>query len=250
MTKKIKKYTVTVIVLSYNRPKMLREALASIKDADEVILVDDGSDFDVVALAKEFKFRRFSLIGAPPIPIEQRLKKQRLPTLINEALKQASGDIITYLCDDDLLGPEWPATLRGFFMVHGEKYHFVRGHCIRFEYSESGTFEQQTKHLLVFADSPRQVITGNFAHLRKCFSKEKIKWHEGIMVGHDTAFFDRVDRVHDTWTIPLIPAVACYRRIHDKMLTNHVFYNADNSVTIDEFSESAKKLLRDNKFLE
>ena len=67
----MKNLSVTVIVLSYNRPRMLKEALGSIKYADEVILVDDGSDFDVAAVAREFKFSSFSLIGAPLITVEE-----------------------------------------------------------------------------------------------------------------------------------------------------------------------------------
>jgi glycosyltransferase involved in cell wall biosynthesis len=94
--------TMAVIVLSYNRPKMLREALGSIKDADEVVVVDDGSDFDVVDILEEFNFKNLSIIGVPPIPIEERLVNQRLPGLINEALKSIESDIVTYLCDDDV----------------------------------------------------------------------------------------------------------------------------------------------------
>ena len=51
----IKNPKVTVIVLSYNRPDMLKDALGSIKGADEVIVVDDGSDFDVRALVESFR---------------------------------------------------------------------------------------------------------------------------------------------------------------------------------------------------
>lgn len=246
----MKNPTVTVIVLSYNRPRMLGEALKSIRYADEVILVDDGSDFDVAALAKKFHFPSFSLIGAPPIAIEERVKNQRLPALINEALRQSTGDIITYLCDDDLLGEEWCSTLKKFYIENGEKYHWVRGHCIRFESKEDLSPEEQTKHLLVWAESPRQLITGNFAHLRKCFTKENIQWDETKVWGHDTAFFDNAEKFHDTWCVPLIPTVACFRRIHDKMLTNHAFLEEDGTMLLDQFSPSAIQMLKENKFLE
>lgn len=240
----------TAIVLSYNRPKMLREALGSIKDADEVILVDDGSDFDVTALAKEFNFPKFSLIGASQISIEERLRVQRLPTLINEALREASGDIITYLCDDDLFGELWLTVLKEFYGKHGEKYHWVRGHCIQFDSKQGTTFEEQTKHLVNWVESPRQLITGNFAHLRKCFTDEDIAWDETTIWGHDTAFFDNAEKCHDTWCIPLIPSVACFRRVHDHMLTNHSFMDADGNIPLDAFSDGAKEMLLTNKFLE
>jgi glycosyltransferase involved in cell wall biosynthesis len=246
-----KQYKVTAIILSYNRPNMLREALASAKDADEVFLLDDGSDFDVVSLAKEFSFDKFQLIMGPQITTEERLKKQRVAVMINEALRQATGDIITYLCDDDIFAPKWISALKTFFAKHGEKYHFVRGNCVRFEKDYVKSLEKDsTMHLIVFADSPRQLITGNFAHLRKCTSEEGRMWPEDKVVGHDTAFFDNMDEVHDTWTIPLIPEIACFRRIHDKMLTNFTYYNADGTVTVDEFSPEAKDMLRNNKFLE
>lgn len=242
--------TVSVLVLSYNRPRMLREALGSIKYADEVIIVDDGSDFDITAVASEFKFPHFSLVGAPPITVEERVKNQRLPALINEALRQAKGNIITYLCDDDLLGGEWISTLKAFYAKYGEKYHWVRGHCIRFENEEERSFEEQTKHLLVWAESPRQLITGNFAHLKKCFTDEKIQWDETKIWGHDTAFFDNAEKFHDTWCVPMLPQIACFRRIHDKMLTNHCFLEPDGTVVLEEFSPSAIEMLKNNKFLE
>lgn len=241
---------VTVLVLSYNRPRMLREALASIKDADEVIVCDDGSDFDVAALVSEFSFPSLSVIGAPQIPPEERLKLQRCPGLINEALRQATGDIVTYLCDDDIFGKQWLTALKDFYEKHDEKYHIVRGHCVRFEDDNMRTFEEQTKHLLVWAESPRQLITGNFAHLRKCFLEEGIQWEESTVWGHDTAFFDNIDKVHDTWTVPLIPTVACFRRIHGKMLTNHFFLEEDGSSKLKEFSPSAKEMIKGNQFLE
>jgi len=243
--------TITAIIFSYNRPQMLAEAITSAREADEIILVDDGSDFDVVTFAKQFPIKNFSLIGAPQLTIEERLKTQRLPMLTNEALKQATGDIIMYLCDDDLFADEWIPEVRKFYKEHGEKYHMVRGHVIRFEHERRATMKTEPNMLMLFADSPRQLITGNFAHLRKCFTEEGVKWQDGVLVGHDTAFFDNMDPVHDTWMVPSLPTIACYRRIHDKMLTNHVFYKDDGkTVTTDEFSDSAKELLRRNQFLE
>lgn len=246
----MKNPTVSVLVLSYNRPKMLVETLASIKNADEVIVCDDGSTFDVASTVKDFKFPRFSLIGAPPITVEERVKDQRIPTLINQALKQAIGDIITYICDDDLMGEEWLSTLKTFYAKQGEKYHWVRGNCLRFESEKDLTFEEQMKHLLIWAESPRQLITGNFAHLKKCFSKEKIQWDETKVWGHDTAFFNNAEKFHDTWCVPLIPVIACYRRIHEKMLTNYCFMEDDGTTNLDIFSEDAKKMIKDNQFLE
>ena len=241
---------VTAIVFSYNRPRMLAEALGSIIGADEVIVVDDGSDFNVSDVTKKFSFPSFSVIGAPPITIEERITNQRLPALVNEALRQAEGDIITYLCDDDLFGKEWVTTLKTFYAKHDEKYHWVRGHCIQFEDDHKRTFEEQTKHLLSWKESPRQLITGNFAHLRKCFTDEKILWDETKVWGHDMAFFDNVEKFHDTWCIPLIPTVACFRRIHDKMLTNHVYMDPDGTLELGTFREDAVQMLKDNKFLE
>lgn len=51
----MKENEVCVILLSYNRPRMLQEAIRSIKGADHMILVDDGSDFDVEAILKGCK---------------------------------------------------------------------------------------------------------------------------------------------------------------------------------------------------
>jgi hypothetical protein len=56
---------------------MLREALASVRAArpDQLILVDDGSDFDVRALAVEYGVDQ--LLTAPPVGVQQRLTVPR-----------------------------------------------------------------------------------------------------------------------------------------------------------------------------
>jgi len=94
----------TVIISSYNRHRMLREALASVfanKNADiETFVCDDGSDpmvresindFDVQWI--DFGDIRCSFIF-------------RFPIGINMALERCTGDVIHYLPDDDLFMPD------------------------------------------------------------------------------------------------------------------------------------------------
>ena len=100
--------SVTVVVLSYNRPRLIREALNSIHGADRVIIADDGSDLiDFPALLKDFAHLSPLLLSAPPLSIEERQNSRRLGDLLNKAMAMADHGFLGYLCDDDLFHPEW-----------------------------------------------------------------------------------------------------------------------------------------------
>jgi glycosyltransferase involved in cell wall biosynthesis len=91
---------ITVIVLAYNRPALLAEALASvraqIRQADEVIVVDDHSD--------------------PPL-VADGVRMLRQPRNLGPAaaaargVREAKGDRIAFLNDDDVWAPDFLAAL-------------------------------------------------------------------------------------------------------------------------------------------
>ena len=66
--------SICVMVLSYNRPRLIREALASIPEADQVIIADDGSSFPVEALSKEFPNLNLEFVLGRQLSLDERLK--------------------------------------------------------------------------------------------------------------------------------------------------------------------------------
>lgn len=92
--------TVSVIIPTYNRAKLVQAAVESVlkqtRVPDEIVVVDDGStDGTVEAL------RRF---GAPVVVVSQT--NQGRSAARNRGLREAHGDLILFLDSDDLLAPE------------------------------------------------------------------------------------------------------------------------------------------------
>jgi spore maturation protein CgeD len=106
-----------VIVSSYNRPKVLKEALESIANqtiADKilVVVVDDGSIQEVLDIANSFsdKFGAFKLTQSIPVQDDsERSTTNRVAIGVNQGLRYIWSlpvidrpQYISYLGDDDL----------------------------------------------------------------------------------------------------------------------------------------------------
>lgn len=99
----------SVVLSSYNRPKMVRDALASVLAQTvqdfEVMVADDGSDGETLAsirgmTAGDPRFRLLTTEGREVV--DHKLVANRSIDRINEALMVVSGEIVHYLCDDDV----------------------------------------------------------------------------------------------------------------------------------------------------
>lgn len=200
--------TVATILLSYNRPRMLREALASLVTAgpDQVILVDDGSDFDPVSLIESAFPNAWQFVVAPKMDLDERLVTPRLGSLINQALGKVTADVVTYLCDDDLFHPGWIAAVRNWFDAHPAD-HWTRGRWYQFQDGEMPGDQHCPLDI-------RQLTTGNFAHRIDCYQGEGIRWNTTSVACHDDLFLWDVHRFHNTHAIPDCGAVAGWRRLH------------------------------------
>jgi glycosyltransferase involved in cell wall biosynthesis len=199
--------TVATILLSYNRPRMLREALASLAVAgpDQVILVDDGSDFDARKVVRKV-FPKMVTVQAAKLTLEERLITPRLGSLINQALGKVTADIVTYLCDDDLFYPGWIAAVRSWFDARPAE-HWTRGRWYQFQDGET----PGDQHCPL---DGRQLTTGNFAHRTACYHDCGIRWNTTSVACHDDMFLWDVHRAHNTYSIPDSGAVAGWRRVH------------------------------------
>lgn len=213
--------TVATILLSYNRPRMLREALLTALACDQLIVTDDGSDFDVQSVVThERKDAQFVI--APKMTTDERLKTPRLGSLINQALAAVTCDVVTYLCDDDLFHPGWIAAVRSWFAAHPAE-HWTRGLWYQFQ-------DGETPGAAICPLDERLMTTGNFAHRADCYHGCGIRWNETSVACHDDMFLWDVDRFHNTRAIPDSGAVAGWRRLHAHnalAYTQHATYNAN-----------------------
>jgi glycosyltransferase involved in cell wall biosynthesis len=107
----------TVVLSSFNRPRLIRDALDSILDgglnqqAVQVLVADDWSTEDgVFAEVKRYQgqFGELRLVrpGQRPPSREERMFGQRCSIAINAVRSYIVGEFICYLCDDDFLLPD------------------------------------------------------------------------------------------------------------------------------------------------
>ena len=94
---------VTVVIVTYNRAEMLKEALESLTTQsrlpDEVLVVDNNSSDRTKAVAESFKGRLNMSYVFEPV--------QGTSTARNTGIKHAQGDIIAYLDDDCIAEKDW-----------------------------------------------------------------------------------------------------------------------------------------------
>lgn len=205
--------SISAIVLSYNRPRLLAEAMATVaaNRPDEVIVVDDGSTFDVRAAVRAC-FPRVTFVIAAPLTVAERLVTPRLGVLINEALRVATGDVIAYLCDDDLWADGWLDAVRTFFAGHPEA-RMARGDWLVFRDGEDAA-----PFCPVCPLDGRQMTTGNFAHRRSLAAE----WPVATVSCHDDVFLWNVHRQGvDTYNVPCA-GFAGWRREHEFNALHHV----------------------------
>lgn len=198
--------TVATILLSYNRPRMLCEALGTVAGCDQLIVTDDGSDFDVRSLVRSC-YSMAQFVTAPKMTITERLKTPRLGRLINQALALVECDVVTYLCDDDLFHPYWLPTVRAWF-GHYPDEHWTRGAWFAFDDQDPVRQPERCKLDM------RQLTTGNFAHRIECFRDEHIAWDETTISSHDYMFLINASQYHDMRLVPFCGTVAGWRRLH------------------------------------
>lgn len=123
----------TVILSSYNRPQLVRQAIRSVLDQTlsnlELIIADDGSNEDTLQ-AIYFECSTDERVVLQLHHVRERSGMiMRYAQRINQALNKATGETISYLPDDDLFFPERLAGLSAFldshpkvFTVYGRSY--------------------------------------------------------------------------------------------------------------------------------
>lgn len=102
---------VSCILTSYNRTNFLRQAIESVTTQTypywELFIVDDNSNQETVDIILEFvnKDSRIHLLQSHVKP-EDRGKTTRYATCINMAIPKLTGNLVTYLTDDDYYFPQ------------------------------------------------------------------------------------------------------------------------------------------------
>jgi glycosyltransferase involved in cell wall biosynthesis len=218
----VKPWGVSVIVPSYNRPRLLREALASIDYADQVVLADDASDFDALALFREYDhFPARAFVTQPGCTLDERLSVPRQGNLLNKALEFCQHEVVCYLCDDDLFAPGWTLAALEYLREHPDQ-HLAAGEWRLFDDGQDPATESREApraydgmETTGFAFDYRELTTGMLAHRLTCFTDEGVGWDPRSVAVHDDFFFRNLHAVHPLpESVARLPVLAGYRREH------------------------------------
>ena len=181
---------VTIIISSYNRPKLIRDALDSILGQTwpniQLIVADDFSDqktrsviADCGVLASK-KWARFNFVQPPTEPTDHdRQFGQRCAIGINAAMKYAVGDFVAFLPDDDYF-PANSIEVRARYLiehpdvnvVYGrlEACHVINGYLPRHSYESADlTSECDFHHWIDMPEGYRKPTTIACHHDRNGF---------------------------------------------------------------------------------
>jgi glycosyltransferase involved in cell wall biosynthesis len=127
---------ISVVVPSFNQGKYLEETLRSIFDqgypALEVFVIDGGSTDESVDIIRKYEHRLSGWISE---------KDKGQSDAINKGFQRATGDIVSWLCSDDLYTPGALNKVNELFsslpdktgVLHGDSELFRNGKVVRYD---------------------------------------------------------------------------------------------------------------------
>jgi glycosyltransferase involved in cell wall biosynthesis len=210
---------ISCILTSYNRPQRVREAIASVQQQTypnwELIVVDDNSNAKTKNVLKEIadEDSRITLIQTGVRP-EDRPKTTRYATCINLALERITGDLVTYLTDDDIYYPTRFEKMAMAFHMN-PKIHVLYGRQKVIVYTGNRITRTFIRPLVGVTRYPMGRVDHNsFMHRRACLEVVK-GWddHPDNWKAGDAAFFRKLVRHWDFYPINVLTDE---HRIHDK----------------------------------
>lgn len=187
---KIRNIVVSVIVPTYNRPEMLREALKSVFAQThrnfEIIVINDAG-IDVKDIIAGFNINNI-------IIYLQHIENKGLAAARNSGLKIAKGKYITYLDDDDVFYPDHIETLVTF--LENSEYKIAYTDAVRVDQilKKSGGYGNIVNGVYMSRDFSREALLKNNIAPIHCFMHEK-SCLEGNII------FDEKLSSHEDWDL-------------------------------------------------
>ena len=218
------KLKANILIFSYNRPKMLREAVDSVLNQSygnfDLFIVDDGSDFDVQGFADSFGDDRILTACASKISFEERAEVSRLGSNANAVIETIPDEEpVYYLCDDDVMGDHWLArSIRTFDMM--PEIHIVTGESWSFD--DGQDYRSESIYGMKVSKEPTMLTTywstGSFAHKALCCKQEGLWWTDNTHLhSQDCNFIMDMWMAHSDFGSVASPAF--YRREHENTLS-------------------------------
>lgn len=199
---------VSIILTSYNRPRLVREAIASVRNQTypdwELLVVDDNSNEETQMVLNHAieNDPRCRVINSGVQPAD-RMRTARYASCINLALPMTTGNLITYLTDDDIFTPDRLALMVQNFAAHPEVY-VVYGQQRLVNLNPNGTTSSMgiRSSIGITRDPANHIDHNSVMHRRDCLDIVGY-WDDGPQHwgGADGAFFQKLAQHWDFYPI-------------------------------------------------
>jgi spore maturation protein CgeD len=208
---------VSVIITSYNKAEMLKQAICSVIAQTyrnwECLVVDDHSTDGAWETAAEMQNSiddRIATLTTDLGPHEKPEKLNRYAHNINYAVtKFSKGELVTYLCDDDLYSPIRLQTMVSYLEQNPEA-KIVCGEQLAFGY---GKVIHRKVHPVIWR-AAMKVDHSSVMHYRNCFD-ENGGWDESAeSIQCGDAYFWR--KLNKHWPFHGIGGILDYHRFNDQ----------------------------------
>jgi glycosyltransferase involved in cell wall biosynthesis len=207
---------VSVILTSYNRPSMLKEAIDSVLAQTyqdfELILLDDNSNEETLKVIEPYLKNPKIVFYQSNISKEDRYKESPYARQINIGLKMAKGELISYLCDDDLYLPDRLEKMVKFLEEHPEaKVVYGRQKMVW----ENGDIDiRQPDEVLT--DPACKVDHSSVMHYKSCID-EVGDWSTEHIQSSDADFFHKLGAKYPFYPLKEITDI---HRYHSESIAN------------------------------
>ncbi|WP_308633966.1 glycosyltransferase family 2 protein [Paenibacillus silvisoli] len=246
---------VSCILTSYNRPVMISDAISSVLNQSyphwELFIVDDHSNQETQDVLHAFACMdaRIHIIQSGVSEADRR-KTTRYATCINMAIPRLTGDLVTYLTDDDIYYPERFEKMVEVFEAN-EHIHIVYGkQCFAVMVEDGQIHRSGIRPLVGITRDPVLNIDHNsIMHRKSCFRLVH-RWNDdpAIWAWADAVFFEQL-AAH--WDFHPVDYVTDEHRHHPNSIqakhnrqekvyvgiTENALNNSNNRVRFDDLLE-------------
>jgi len=195
---------ISIVIPSYNQGQFLEETIRSVIDQEypnlELIIIDGGSSDNSVDVIKKYEQHLAWWVSE---------KDKGQSNAINKGLERATGEIISWLCSDDLLMPGSLETIASIFSSAPPDIGLVHGGAIIFESDKVKeirfTYQLPCKEAYLSG----MVFPQPSAFFRKSFLDQAGLLNESLHYGMDYDLFLRLTLVCNF--LPIDKVLAKYR---------------------------------------
>ncbi|WP_273850211.1 glycosyltransferase [Guptibacillus spartinae] len=224
---------VTIILTSYNKPKLLEQSLQSVLNQTipnwELWIMDDNSNKQTQDVIQTFlDDKRITYLNSK-VKDEERYKKTRYATLINQALSLSSGKYITYLTDDTTYFSNRLQAMTEYFHENPSRNIVYGGQLLRYVDGNLNVFYESkiaAKEKLKNASNKvdhcsvmhtRQIAENVYSKYGSYWNDDPIFWHNA-----DAEFWSRLTEIEPFYPIDGIFEIALKTPSSFQVLNRHV----------------------------